>query len=306
MLEIDEYDVDESLDAKKRIEAVYFKVPRQAEETVRAEIWNLQWFYDLIHYHKEYQITFILESDGILFIGDSVIPFHKDELFVIGKNIHHVFRHDKVYYEGTASHHAKAISIFFNSDTFEDMFKRIPEFFSIEKLIGKAKFGIKLERHQAAELKNHIKKVLSVTGMERVLELLNILYKISLLKNIQVLMSKTPMILEPDDNQKIDKVFNYLMDNYMGKITLETVAELVNLSPNAFCRYFKGRTQKTFSRFLIEVRISKACKVLFEGKNVAEACYLSGYNNISNFHRYFKQITGMTPNEYKKKIFQRK
>lgn len=120
-----------------------------------------------------------------------------------------------------------------------------------------------------------------------------------------MLMTKTPIILEPEDNQKIDKVFNYLMDNYMGKITLEAVAELINVTPNSFCRYFKQRTNKTFSRFLIEVRISKACKVLFEGENVAEECYSSGYNNISNFHRHFKQITGMTPNGYKKKILQR-
>jgi len=305
MLETDEYDVDMNPDAKNRIEPVYFKVPRQAEETVRAEMWNLQYFYNPIHYHEECQITFILESDGILFVGDRLTPFHKGELFVIGKNTPHVFRHDKVYYEGTASFHAKAISIFFSSDTFEDIFKSIPESSSLAKLMGKAKLGFKIERRQATELESHIKKVLSVTGIERVFELLYIFHKISLLKNLEILMTKTPIILKPEDDQKVDKVFNYLMDNYMEKITLKAVAELVNLSPNAFCRYFKGRTQKTFSRFLIEVRISKACKVLFEGKNVAEACYSSGYNNISNFHRHFKQITGMTPNEYKKKIFQR-
>ena len=72
------------------------------------------------------------------------------------------------------------------------------------------------------------------------------------------------------------------------------------MTPTSFCRYFKKRTQKTFSQYLIEVRISHACKFLTDqGQNVAEACYSSGYNNISNFHRHFVTIMGMTPNKYR-------
>ena len=63
-----------------KVEPVYFKVPRLAEETLRAEMC----FYDPVHYHEECQITFILESDGILFIGDRSTHFHRGELFFIG------------------------------------------------------------------------------------------------------------------------------------------------------------------------------------------------------------------------------
>ncbi|KPL12337.1 MAG: hypothetical protein AMS26_18230 [Bacteroides sp. SM23_62] len=297
-----EHEVPAVKETPKKVEPVYFKVPRLEEETVRAEMWDLQYFYDPIHYHEECQITFILESDGVLFIGDRLTQFHSGELFIIGKNTPHVFRHDISYYQGKTNRHARAISIFFNSESILNIINGLPESSLLDKLMETAKFGLKLEKPHAAALKTHVTKVLDTKGMERVIELLTILHKISVHKEMEILMTKTPMILEPEDGQKLDKVFTYLMNSYREKITLEQVASMINVTPNAFCRYFKHRTQKTFSRFLIEVRIGKACKMLREGENVAEACYSSGFNNISNFHRHFKRITGLTPNQYKKKI----
>lgn len=99
---------------------------------------------------------------------------------------------------------------------------------------------------------------------------------------------------------RINKVYDFIIANSRKKITLTTAAAIVNLSTSGFCRFFKLRTQKTFSRFLIEVRIGDACKLLAEGKNnTTECCYICGYNNISNFHRHFKAVTGMTTTNFK-------
>lgn len=296
--EILEYEIQNDHSKQKKIDPVHFKVPRLEEETVKAEMWDLQYFYDPIHYHEECQITFILESEGILFIGDRLTKFHRGELFVIGSNTPHVFRHEKAYYQGQTSQHARAISIFFNSKSILNIINDLPESSSLDKLMETANYGFKIERPQATVLKGQIKKILDTSGMERVIELLTLLNKLSIQKDLEILMTKTPMILEPEDGQKLDKVFTYLMESYREKITLEKVAALINITPSAFCRYFKHRTQKTFTRFLIEVRIGKACKMLLEGESVAEACYSSGYNNSSNFHRHFKRITGLTPKEY--------
>ncbi|HEC43318.1 MAG TPA: AraC family transcriptional regulator [Bacteroides sp.] len=305
MDEILEYEIQNDHTTHKKIDPVYFKVPRLAEETVKAEMWDLQYFYDPIHYHEECQITFIIESEGMLFIGDRLTKFHRGELFVIGSNTPHVFRHENAYYQGQTTQHARAISIFFNSESILNIINDLPESSSLHKLMENAKYGFKIETRQAAKLKGHIKNVLNTSGMERVIELLTLLNKLSIQKDLEILMTKTPMILEYEDGQKLDKVFTYIMESYREKITLEEVAALINITPSAFCRYFKHRTQKTFSRFLIEVRIGKACKMLLEGENVAEACYSSGYNNISNFHRHFKRIMALTPNEYKRTIQKR-
>jgi AraC-like DNA-binding protein len=102
---------------------------------------------------------------------------------------------------------------------------------------------------------------------------------------------------------KINMVFDFIKNNYNEKITLKQVAYLANMSPTAFCRFFKYKSQKTFSRFLIEVRIANACKLLYENDfNTSECCYSCGYNNLSNFHKHFKSVTGMTPLGYRKNI----
>jgi AraC-like DNA-binding protein len=76
---------------------------------------------------------------------------------------------------------------------------------------------------------------------------------------------------------------------------------VANLSPKAFCRYFKSKTRKTFYNFLLEVRVAHACNLLLEkDMTVYEVCYESGFNNLSNFNRYFKKIINKTPFEYKK------
>jgi AraC-like DNA-binding protein len=83
------------------------------------------------------------------------------------------------------------------------------------------------------------------------------------------------------------------------KIKISEAAEIANLSPEAFCRYFKLRTGKTFTNFLNEVRISNACKMLIENqKSIQEIGYETGFNNLSHFNRTFKKVTGKTPSRY--------
>jgi AraC-like DNA-binding protein len=75
------------------------------------------------------------------------------------------------------------------------------------------------------------------------------------------------------------------------------------MTPHAFCRYFKSRTKKTYSQFLLEMRVGHACKLLAETDySIAVVSYESGFMNFSNFNRKFKQITGNTPMAYRKKF----
>jgi AraC-like DNA-binding protein len=92
------------------------------------------------------------------------------------------------------------------------------------------------------------------------------------------------------------------MQHYANDIKVEEIASLSNLTVSSFCRYFKSRTNKTFSQLLNEVRVLNACKLLVKNEmTITEICYETGYNNISHFNRQFKLITGLTAKEYAKK-----
>jgi YesN/AraC family two-component response regulator len=248
-------------------------------------------------------LTFILEGEGILFVGDKLDRFKHGDLYLIGPNLPHVFRNEVTHLNSGLPARARAISIFFLKESIMGMFQNIPEAQLIEKLFKNAEFGVRLSRGNSKEILPHLKKLLKLEGIQRILEFLMACSRMSANKNVEIISTKTPMIHDAENSERLNKVFDYILNNYSKDIALEKVASLICMTPTSFCRYFKRRTQKTFSQYLIEVRISHACKHLVKkGLSVSEACYSSGYNNISNFHRHFITITGMTPNHYKQHI----
>ncbi|HAN40127.1 MAG TPA: AraC family transcriptional regulator, partial [Chitinophagaceae bacterium] len=73
--------------------------------------------------------------------------------------------------------------------------------------------------------------------------------------------------------------------------------------PPAFCRYFKKRTKQSFSTFLKLLRMQHACKLLAEtDMPVGTIVYESGYNNVSNFNKHFKEVIQQTPLTYRKQF----
>lgn len=95
------------------------------------------------------------------------------------------------------------------------------------------------------------------------------------------------------------RVVSYLNENFEKKIDLEEVSAIAYMTPNAFCRYFKKRTHKSFTQYLNEIRLRHACKLLIEGElQIATVCYQSGFNTLTNFNRQFKTLMKTTPSEY--------
>lgn len=104
------------------------------------------------------------------------------------------------------------------------------------------------------------------------------------------------------DAGRFNDVYQFLITNFHREIPLEEIAGVARMSPTAFCRYFKARTQKSFVTFLQEIRVSHACKLLRQDKlSVMEVALESGYNNLVNFNKCFRGITALSPSEYRKK-----
>jgi AraC-like DNA-binding protein len=286
------------------MQPLHFKVPRLKEETVRVECWELDNFFDPIHFHEEFQITLILNGEGTLFVGESVAPFKKGEIFLFGKNLPHVLRNNRFQNQSKRNKGARAISIFFNQDVIKKLLNEVPEAYAIERLIDFSGKGIKVAESSNASIIEKVVAMPQKKSFEKILLLLDILAKISDENHLVFLSPSrmlTPIVVE--NITKINKVFEYVWNNYYEKITLDQIAAMVNMSPTAFCRFFKQKSQKTFSRFLIEVRVANACRLLYQDDlNTSECCYSCGYNNLSNFHKHFKSVTGMTPLEYRNYI----
>ncbi|MCW5515506.1 AraC family transcriptional regulator [Muriicola sp. Z0-33] len=277
-----------------------FKIPKPVHERLVVQTDYSEQFYDKLHQHEEIQISYIVAGTGKLVVADSVHPFKSGDLFVIGQKCPHVYRSAADVAE------AHMISIFFTKTSFGEYFFDIPEMEQVQEFFMRSDAGFKLisNTEVACKLIRQIATTDKFSKFLIFLELLRLLSK----SEQQVLTGFVyPKKLSVNEGSRMQTVFDFVMNNFQQEITLNTVAAMAFMTPGAFCRFFKLRTNKTFFQFVIELRIEHACLLLGDSSSlsISEIATLSGFSSISNFNRKFKDIKGVTPTAYFNKIGKR-
>lgn len=258
-------------------------------------------FLKIWHYHPELELVVVQKSTGTRFIGDSIEKFEAGEVVLLGKNLPHMWLNDADYFDATKSLRAQAMAVHFNEHFLGAHFFEAPEMKPISEMLQKAMYGIKFNGID----EDDISKITGLQGMSpfaRIIQFIEILNLLAEHKDYK-LLSSTGFInsFNTTENKGLDRIYEYIFKNFKSPIGSKDVAVIANMNPSAFSRFFKRIHRKTFTRYLNEIRVGYACKLLIENKyNVAEVCYESGFSNISNFNRQFKEITGMPPTSYVK------
>lgn len=260
-------------------------------------------FYNRWHYHPEMELLHIEQGTGTQFIGDNIQHFQHGDVLLVGANLPHLWRCDEVYFQDIEGLEALSTVVHFLAEAWGKDFWELPENQPIVGLFIRAKQGLRFlgqTRLQAIELLSQLQQ--QSTG-NRLLTLYQILDLLAQSETYELLSSsKLQLTFDEEDTDRINRIYTYSLSNFQRKISIEEVAAVANISPNSFCRYFKSRSRKTFSQFLLELRVGHACKLLVERPEytVAQICYESGFNTFSNFNKYFKQIMGKSPGVYQR------
>ena len=251
------------------------------------------------HYHEELELVLILESKGNCFIGDTIERFDAGDVFLIGKNLPHMWLNDEDYFQENSTKIARAVVIQFEDGFFGKGFFERPEMNHIKDLFNNARLGLKFLKIDKF-LTREIERLTTLKGFEKAISFLMILNNLSLQTNISTLSSLGFVnSFKPDTNDTQNKVHSYIFKNFNKGISLREAANVANMHPSAFSRSFKRINRKTFSKYVAEIRIGYACKMIIENKlSMAGICYECGFNNLSNFNRQFKQVMQCTPSEY--------
>ncbi len=209
-----------------------------------------------------------------------------------------------MYFENREGLLAQATVLHFRDDFWGDQFLRLPENRSLFSLLQKARQGIRLHGPGKELVQDQMKRMLPAAGTGRIVHLLQILSLIAQSADQELLAATDyPTDFNEADTDRINKIYAYSLAHFQRKITLKEIAAVAHISPHSFCRYFKSRSRKPYSQFLLELRIQHACKLLMEGKlPIAQVCYESGFNQFSGFNKYFKRITGKSPLQYQKTV----
>lgn len=265
----------------------------------RARRHNFPYFLKVWHYHPEIELVLILKSTGTRFVGDSIEKFQPGELVLLGENLPHMWLNDDPYFEPDSKLEADAIAVHFKVDFLGDGFFEAPELEKIKSLITTAAQGILFHNIEKAT-QDILCDLPSARGIDRIIKLLSILKVLSNWKDYNHLSSLGfTNSFDPSPSNHLNRVYEYIYAHFHRSVSLKEVAEIAHMNPSAFSRFFKRTHQKTFTRYLNEIRIGYACKLLIEGEQkIMAICYDCGFNNLSNFNRQFKRIRGMSPSEY--------
>jgi len=254
------------------------------------------------HYHQEMELILVLEGKGTRLLGDSIEKFEAGDLVLIGKNTPHIWQNPKHYYEKDSTKNVEAIVLHFYEHFHGEKFAQLPETRFLTNLYAKARNGLKVYGKSHSDIKAILLNMQRESDFIKILSLLKIMEILHTRQEFRNLATDTFVRhYFEHKNERFNAAYNYLMENFNRKVRLAEVAEITHLSETAFCRFFKRHSGKSFSQFLKVIRIGYACQLLSEKDDtISNVAYLSGYENISNFNKHFKELKNTTPNAFKK------
>jgi len=252
------------------------------------------------HFHPEYEIVYVEAPTGHRHIGDHISKYHNSDLALIGPNIPHL------NFDYGARTTVDTVVVQMKEDFLGKDFFSLPEMTAIKELFDRARNGLAFYGDTKKWVGEKLKQLSSSSHFDQLITLLQVFQLLAASDETEWL-NATPITSESvlKEQQRIHKIYHFIETNYQRPIDVNEVASFCQLTTAAFCRYFKKSTHYTFTDFLNQFRINQSKKILMQNKTVTEACYESGFENLSHFNKTFKKFAGENPSAFKKKHFMR-
>lgn len=259
-----------------------------------------------LHSHTEFEINYIENAEGVRrIVGDSVEIIGKYDLTLIaGEELAHVWEQHEC-----TSRDIREITIQFSNDLFFGNFIHKNQFDTIRKMLDNAQKGVSFPMETIMKVYPLLDTLSTESsGFYAVIKLMTILHELSLCTNSRTLASSTfAHIEENSDSRRVRKIYEHINKHYKQEIRLDDLADLIGMTPAATSRFFKLRSGKTLSDYIIDMRLGHAARMLVDTTHtVSEICYDCGFNNLSNFNRIFKKRKGCSPKEFRENYRKKK
>lgn len=249
-----------------------------------------------IHQHPQYEISYVIKGEGTRIVGDHVGRFLPGDLVLVGPNLPHRWISDT-----NAGGGAHNIIIQIENPFMGQGFLEKEEMLQLKQLFDCAAQGVLFTDKTSTEVGPLIRQLVKLNDFEGVMKLLEIFFRLAIVKDARVLAGKGFfMDYSMKGSEQINAVFNYLFDNYRSDVSMDAAARIAKMTKSNFAHFFKKRTNKHFSDFVSDLRISHAVLLLLQTQlDISEICYQCGFNNLSYFNRKFLERYGISPRQYR-------
>jgi AraC-like DNA-binding protein len=239
--------------------------------------------------------VYVEAAKGIRHIGDHISTYEGSDLALIGSYIPHL------NFDYGVKATVETVVVQLKENFLMDGFDTLPEMQAIIGLFEKAKTGLAFHGETKKMAGKKLKQLSLLDRFSQLMELLNIFQMLANSDEYSKLNARpisNQSVLK--QQERIHKIYQYVETHFQEPIDMKEVSQVVNLTIPAFCRYFRKSTKLTYTDFVNQYKINHARKLLLQGKNVTEACFDSGFENLSYFNKTFRKITGENPSAFKK------
>ena len=266
-------------------------------ETVRGSSYHATW-----HFHPEHQLTLALKSNGFRLVGDNISPLQSGDVVLVGANLPHLWQQDDSHkYPGAPVH---AIMVRFLANFLGPGFLEAPEAAAVRQLLKRASRGLQVRGKTRDRVAAEMERLGEARGLQRLVRLLSILDQLAESDELVPIASAgfIPSLSETDCS-RVERVIAFIHANLDQPIDRDVLAEQAHMSVGAFSRFFKLRIGKTLPRYLNELRVGWACRLLAnEQIKITDLACECGFRNLANFNRRFHEITKLTPRDYRRQL----
>ena len=248
------------------------------------------------HYHPETELTWIRQGQGMRYVGQSVARFEAGDLVLVRGNVPHTWA-------SAPERRGEAIwtVIHFLPERWGPEFWQLPELRKLRALLAGNGHDVRFTGARVWKIGEAIEEFAATPARDArsVIKFLSIgeelvhtpHYKLSSL-------AAGGEVSDPDP--RLRTVLDWLDQHIASPVSQSAAAADAGMSAAVFSRWFKQRVGCTFERYLNELRVARVCARLVNGpKSITDAAFGCGYNSLANFNRRFREITGLSPTEFR-------
>lgn len=254
------------------------------------------------HYHPEMELTYIHQGQGRRLVGDQLSEFGPGDLVLLGPDLPHTWATQQTA-ENDGGSPAAAVVIQFPELLFTSDLSGRPEFDQIRRLLRQAGRGVAFPKDVALFIGTQMMELVEYSGLEKLTRFFLILDQLSRATLPAALASPLYIpSLKSGTEERLDRVFQLVHREFTRPLPLEEMAALVHMTPSSFSRFFKRMTGISFSDYLNDLRVARACQLLTETQlPISQIAFAAGFNSTTHFNRTFLQKKGRSPRAYRKR-----
>ena len=255
-----------------------------------------------IHCHDIMELNFVENAAGARrVVGDSSEVIGDCDLVLItSSDLEHVWEQHECKSDDI---HEVTVQFYIHFEDEHTPFRTNP-YKSIYQMMMRAKRGLAFRMSAIMTIYPRLVKLATIDDKFLMAhELIYILHELSKFDDAYELASSTFAKVEvSSESRRVLKVKEFINTHMNDELRLEQLANLVGMTPTAFSRFFKLRTGKTLSEYIVDIRLGQAARLLVDtADSVSEICWNCGFNTLSNFNRLFRKRKGCSPTEFREK-----